>query len=73
VIAFTAADEARRHPPAIAQGRSGGPSQEAAMVIVACVAAWAVVESIVTVLLVARPASRRKPPSIYSGRFDLSI
>ncbi len=43
------------------------------MVIVACVAAWAVVESIVTVLLVARPASRRKPPSIYSGRFDLSI
>jgi hypothetical protein len=73
VIAFTAADEARRHPPDIAQGRSGGPSQEAAMVIVACVAAWAVVESIVAVLLVARPVGRRNPPGIGSGRFDLNI
>jgi hypothetical protein len=43
------------------------------MVIVACVAAWAVVESIVAVLLVARPAGRRNPPGICSGRFDLSI
>ncbi len=43
------------------------------MVIVACVAAWAVVESIVAVLLVARPASRRNQSGVYSGRFDLSI
>jgi hypothetical protein len=73
VIAFTAFDGARRHLPDITQGRFGGPSQEEAMVIVACVAAWAVVESIVAVLLVARPASRRNQSGVYSGRFDLSI